>query len=102
MEAAAAGPAWRAPAWRPPPLGTLGRAPFRPARCVQGGAADWGAADVGCRCGRDGAAAAREGAGRRRCRCRWGVERRRRCPAEGRRGDVLVECEQGGIQASRG
>ena len=41
----------------------LGRAPFRPARFVQGGAADWGAAGVLCRCGRDGAAAAREGGG---------------------------------------
>ena len=61
---AGSAPASRAPALRPPLLGTLGRAPFRPPRCVQGGAMERRAATagVGCRRRRDGQAGPREGA----------------------------------------
>ena len=54
-------PVSRAPALRPPPPGTLGRAPSCPPRCVCGEAAERDAAGVGGRRWRDGAAATWEG-----------------------------------------
>ena len=99
-------PASRAPALRPPPPGTLGRAPSCPPRCVCGEAAERDAAGVGARRWRDGAAATREGGGTALAQlveaaaacCDPTQEGRGRRCAKGSR----VKNQQGAVEGSRG